>query len=123
MIIRHETVVFIPGRKYRSKTTGINQLESVARMHKGQYRMFAQRSFSPRKRRNDYPLLSSFIDYGIPTQYIHLSCRHLLTLLFHIHVWRLPLLQASQMFFDTFTARRMSSFTLFYSCSILNFFI
>lgn len=37
MIIRHETVVFIPGRKYRSKTTGIDQLESVARMHKGQY--------------------------------------------------------------------------------------
>ena len=39
MIIRHETVVFIPGRKYRSKTTGIDRLESVARMHKGQYRM------------------------------------------------------------------------------------
>ena len=39
MIIRHETVVFIPGRKYRSKTTGIDRLESVARMHEGQYRM------------------------------------------------------------------------------------
>ena len=39
MIIRHETIIFIPGRKYRSKTTGIDQLESVARMHKGQYRM------------------------------------------------------------------------------------
>jgi len=35
----HETVVFIPGRKYRSKTTGIDRLESVARMHEGQYRM------------------------------------------------------------------------------------
>lgn len=33
MIIRHETVVFIPGRKYRSKTTGIDRLESVAWMH------------------------------------------------------------------------------------------
>lgn len=39
MIIRHETVVFIPGRKYRSKITGIDQLESVARMHEGQYRV------------------------------------------------------------------------------------
>lgn len=39
MIIRHETVVFIPGRKYRSKTTGIDRLESVARMHESQYRM------------------------------------------------------------------------------------
>jgi hypothetical protein len=39
MIIRHETVVFIPGRKYRYKATGIDQLESVERMHEGQYRM------------------------------------------------------------------------------------
>ena len=29
MIIRHETVVFIPGRKYRSKTTGIDQLAII----------------------------------------------------------------------------------------------
>lgn len=33
MIIRHETVIFIPERKYRSKTTGIDRLESVAWMH------------------------------------------------------------------------------------------
>ena len=33
MIIRHETVIFIPERKYRSKTTGIDWLESVAWMH------------------------------------------------------------------------------------------